>query len=113
MVVALVATLKAGAAYVPVDPGYPRDRVQYMLEDAGIAALLTQSHLADTLPPRQARVVLLDGDFAQDTPEDGDSANLGVEVHPENGAYAIYTSGSTGKPKGAVVPHRGIVNRLL
>ncbi|HJX29997.1 MAG TPA: condensation domain-containing protein, partial [Thermoanaerobaculia bacterium] len=112
MVVALVATIKAGAAYVPVDPGYPRDRVQYMLEDAGIAALLTQSHIAETLPPHQARVVLLDGDFAQHS-ENGDTANLGVEVLPENGAYAIYTSGSTGKPKGAVIPHRGIVNRLL
>jgi amino acid adenylation domain-containing protein len=108
LVVALVATLKAGAAYVPLDPGYPRERLQYMLEDAGIEILLTQSHLLDVLPEAEAERVLLD-QFEWDSGTD----NLGVAVDPGHPAYAIYTSGSTGRPKGAVIPHRGIVNRLL
>ncbi|HVS00719.1 MAG TPA: amino acid adenylation domain-containing protein, partial [Thermoanaerobaculia bacterium] len=107
MVVGLVATLKAGGAYVPLDPGYPRERLQFMLEDAGIEVLLTQGRLEAALPPHQARAVLLDGEI------DGPDTNPDVEVYPENPAYAIYTSGSTGRPKGAMVPHRGIVNRLL
>jgi len=109
LVVALVATLKAGAAYVPLDPGYPRERLEFMLEDAGMSVLLTQSHLEDVVPAGQAERVLLDR-FDWDA---GSGANLGVTVDPSNPAYAIYTSGSTGKPKGAMIPHRGIVNRLL
>ncbi len=109
LVVALVATLKAGAAYVPLDPGYPRERLQFMLEDAGIAVLLTQSHLEDVVPGGRAERVLLDR-FDWDA---GRADNLDVAVDPANPAYAIYTSGSTGRPKGAMVPHRGIVNRLL
>jgi amino acid adenylation domain-containing protein len=109
LVVSLVATLKAGAAYVPLDPGYPRERLEFMLEDAGMAILLTQSHLDEVVPAGQAERVLLDRfDW-----EAGSGANLGVAVDPGNPAYAIYTSGSTGRPKGAMIPHRGIVNRLL
>ncbi|WP_033287826.1 non-ribosomal peptide synthase/polyketide synthase [Amycolatopsis jejuensis] len=91
LVVALYAVHKAGAAYLPVDPDYPVERREFMLADA-------------------APAVVVDG------PVDAsgyDSADLGVRVPPESPAYVIYTSGSTGRPKGVVVPHRGIVNRLL
>jgi amino acid adenylation domain-containing protein len=109
LVIALVATLKAGAAYVPLDPGYPADRLRFMVEDARIAALLTQSHVE--APEFDGPRVMLDDAASWNGPE-VDGGNLGVQVFPENGAYAIFTSGSTGKPKGAVIPHRGIVNRL-
>ncbi len=110
MVVGLLAVLKAGAAYVPFDPGYPAERLRFMLDDARVGVLLTQSHLAAALPPHAARVVLLDAPFS------GAAAAPAVGAawaHADSPAYAIYTSGSTGRPKGAVVTHRGIVNRLL
>ena len=107
MVVGLLGILRAGAAYVPVDPSYPADRIAYMLADSGAPVLLTQERLAGALPEHGARVVLLDGG------EDWPASTEADEVPPESAAYAIYTSGSTGRPKGAAVPHQGIVNRLL
>nr|WP_249026664.1 non-ribosomal peptide synthetase [Amycolatopsis pretoriensis] len=94
LVTAILAVLKTGAAYLPLDPGYPADRIAFMLEDSAPALVLAT---ADDLPP-------LDG--VSDAP-------LDVPLRPENPAYVIYTSGSTGRPKGVVVPHEGIVNRLL
>ncbi|MFK0251245.1 non-ribosomal peptide synthase/polyketide synthase [Amycolatopsis azurea] len=91
LVAALYAVHKAGGAYLPVDRDYPADRVAFMLEDAAPAVVL------DELP-------VLDGYSAE---------NLGRVVDPSSPAYVIYTSGSTGRPKGVVVPHAGIVNRLL
>ncbi len=111
MVVGLVGILKAGGAYVPFDPSYPSERLAYMLEDSGIEVLLTQSRLAAGLPEMPAslrHLVALDGPV----PLDGPGFEIAAAI-PEGPAYAIYTSGSTGRPKGAVVPHRGIVNRLL
>ncbi|WP_372665337.1 non-ribosomal peptide synthetase [Amycolatopsis kentuckyensis] len=94
LVTAILAVLKTGAAYLPLDPGYPADRIAFMLQDAQPALVLAT---ADDLPR-------LDG--VSDAP-------LDVVLRPENPAYVIYTSGSTGRPKGVVVPHAGIVNRLL
>ncbi|WP_433325337.1 amino acid adenylation domain-containing protein [Spirillospora sp. CA-294931] len=91
LVVALLAILKAGAAYVPIDPDYPDDRIAYMLEDADPVLVVT----------------------ADDVDVPGDGSDLGVPVGPAHPAYVIYTSGSTGRPKGVVVPHEAIVNRLL
>ena len=110
MVVGLLGILKAGAAYVPFDPAYPAERLAFMLEDSGIAVLLTQSRLVAGLPalPESVRHVL-----KLDEEEFDGVGDLPADAIPEGPAYAIYTSGSTGKPKGAVVPHRGIVNRLL
>jgi amino acid adenylation domain-containing protein len=108
MVVALVAVLKSGGAYVPLDPGYPVERLAYMLEDSGVGVLLTQGHLAPTLPAHGAQVVLLDELWTLDEPASAPA----VETVPESLAYMIYTSGSTGRPKGAMNAHRGIVNRL-
>ncbi|MFL6259110.1 MAG: amino acid adenylation domain-containing protein, partial [Thermoanaerobaculia bacterium] len=91
MVVGLLAILKAGSAYLPLDPSLPEERLSYMMEDAGIGLLVTQD-----LP-----------DCSGESEE-----NLSVPVLPDNSAYVIYTSGSTGRPKGVVVSHRALGNRL-
>ncbi len=111
MVVALLGVLKAGAAYVPVDPEYPAERIAYMLEDARAAVLLTDEARLSELPLHGARVLCMDG--AEEAHSlDGASAPE-AEAWPESLAYVIYTSGSTGRPKGAMNAHSGIVNRLL
>ncbi|ASS74749.1 hypothetical protein CIG75_07015 [Tumebacillus algifaecis] len=110
MVVALYGVLKAGAAYVPIDPTLPADRVAYLLEDSQVRVLLTQEKLVGALPaPDGARLIAVD---AEDWSAESTS-NPEVAITPDHLAYMIYTSGSTGKPKGAMIPHRGIVNRLL
>ncbi len=103
LVTAILAVLKTGAAYLPLDPGYPAERIAFMLEDAAPALVLATG---DDLP----HAVRLDDPDLLDGVSD---APLDVVPRPENPAYVIYTSGSTGRPKGVVVPHAGIVNRLL
>jgi len=113
MVVGMLAILKAGAAHVPLDPSYPRERLAYMLEDCKPRVLLTQLHLKDSLPPVRAETVLLDDLSSRQTR--GDDLNLDareVGLTPRSLAYVIYTSGSTGLPKGALNEHRGMVNRI-
>ncbi|PRY37289.1 non-ribosomal peptide synthase protein (TIGR01720 family)/amino acid adenylation domain-containing protein [Umezawaea tangerina] len=102
LVVALLAVLKAGAAYLPLDLDHPRDRVAFMLADAGARVVLSVSDMASELPPGQD-VVLLDRESF-----DGADGNLDVPIDLHQAAYVIYTSGSTGKPKGVVVSHEGI-----
>ncbi|WP_053147486.1 non-ribosomal peptide synthetase [Pseudomonas sp. Pf153] len=110
MVVGLLAIHKAGGAYVPLDPEYPRERLAYMIEDSGIALLLTQGSLLAELPAEGVAVILLDqpagwlDGYSEGRPE--------VAVDPLNLAYVIYTSGSTGRPKGAGNSHAALVNRL-
>jgi amino acid adenylation domain-containing protein/non-ribosomal peptide synthase protein (TIGR01720 family) len=111
MVVGLLAILKAGGAYVPLDPEYPLDRLSYMIDDSGIALLLTQQHLLAQLPtPGNVRTLCLqaDADWLSDLP-DSDLPNIAAA---ENLAYLIYTSGSTGKPKGAGNRHVALHNRI-
>jgi amino acid adenylation domain-containing protein/non-ribosomal peptide synthase protein (TIGR01720 family) len=105
MVWALLGVLKTGAAYLPLDPAYPRELLSFMLKDSGVTVLLTQSELAHELPPHIAQVVILNDDHIG-------SGVSRIKVDPLNVAYAIYTSGSTGTPKAALNTHRGIVNRL-
>ncbi|KMS70850.1 non-ribosomal peptide synthetase [Streptomyces viridochromogenes] len=112
LVVALLAVLKAGAAYLPLDTGYPVERLAFMVEDAEPTLVLTAPDTARILPPG-VPLILLDTDTtAFDAAELTDDDRL-QPLRPEHPAYVIYTSGSTGRPKGAVVPHTGIVNRLL
>ena len=104
LVVALLAVLKAGGYYVPIDPGQPVERLAFMLADSGAAVLLTQQRLRDLLPPCAAATLALDTDgpaFAAESDQD-----LAGGATPANAAYAIYTSGSTGMPKRVVVEHR-------
>ncbi|WP_133979174.1 non-ribosomal peptide synthetase, partial [Pseudomonas inefficax] len=107
MVIGLLGILKAGAAYVPLDPEYPQERLTYLFEDSGIRLLLTQQHLRDALPvPAGVQTLMLDGD----TDLAGYSeANPACRVSADNLAYVIYTSGSTGKPKGTLLAHRNVV----
>jgi amino acid adenylation domain-containing protein len=111
MVAGLLGILKAGAAYVPLDPGYPNERLAYMLADSSPAALLTQSSLQDSLPHRELPpVVLLDAVMDGYSESNPDPVELGLTAR--NLAYVIYTSGSTGRPKGVMVEHRNVVNFL-
>jgi amino acid adenylation domain-containing protein len=113
MIVALLATLKAGAAYVPLDPGYPQDRLQFMAQDAQISALLTASDIADRLQlGGNCRTVLLDRDKDRQVIGACSQQAPQVQLSDENLAYVIYTSGSTGRPKGVQCTHRGVVNLL-
>jgi amino acid adenylation domain-containing protein len=111
MVASLLAVMKAGAAYVPLDPGYPAGRLAGMLEDADVGALVTEARLADRLPAHGAAVLALDADAAA---IDAESAGpVDVDPDPDLPAYVIFTSGSTGRPKGAANAHRGVLNRLF
>jgi len=114
MVVSQLAILKAGAAYVPLDPTYPAERLEYMAQDAQLELLVTESSLADALPWSREKSVQLDTD-APEIAALSDSIvvpNAALDGQPEDPAYVIYTSGSTGSPKGVVVPHRAVVNFL-
>ncbi len=108
LVAALLGVLKSGAAYLPLDPDYPRERLAYMLADSGATVLLTQRQLAEEAPAA-ATVLLLDDPSVWAGRPAEDPAPL---AGPLDAAYAIYTSGSTGQPKGVLVPHRAICNRL-
>jgi amino acid adenylation domain-containing protein len=110
MVVGLLAIMKAGGAYMPLDPAYPKERLAFTLADSHVSVLLTHSRLVNNLPLHSAQVVSIDTDttaFANYSPE-----NVVSNANPENLAYVIYTSGSTGKPKGVQIPHRAVVNFL-
>jgi amino acid adenylation domain-containing protein/non-ribosomal peptide synthase protein (TIGR01720 family) len=108
MVVALLGVLKAGGAYLPLDPAHPRERLSYVLRDAGARLLLSTSRLAEGWPDDAAVPVLrLDADA--DLLNEERAENPRLEVSADNLAYVIYTSGSTGRPKGVCVTHRGVV----
>jgi amino acid adenylation domain-containing protein len=107
VIVALIAILKAGAAYVPFDPNYPQQRIAFMLEDTQVAVLVTDSTRARDLPPFRGAVVLLDQDRSVIDAEA--VSNPVAEGIAESLAYVLYTSGSTGIPKGTCVPHRAVV----
>ncbi len=110
MVVAIWATVKAGAAYVPLNTEDPKSRIAEIIDDCQPKAVLTQPHLADCLPA-DANVTVV-GDGAADIAESNDD-NLGFAPEPDALAYMIYTSGSTGKPKGVTVEHEAIHNRVV
>uniref|UniRef100_UPI0039F03DFF amino acid adenylation domain-containing protein n=1 Tax=Bordetella sputigena TaxID=1416810 RepID=UPI0039F03DFF len=108
LVVSLLAVLKTGAAYVPLDPEYPDDRLAYMMRDSAPALLLTQSWLSDRMRAWTGAVLEVD---TLDLAGEPDHAPE-IPVHAEQACYVIYTSGSTGKPKGATNRHVGLGNRI-
>lgn len=113
MVVGILAILKAGAAYLPLDPNYPAERLRYMLEDAAPRVVLTQRKLQAALSATGAELILLDtqwNEISGDAPENLLSAELGLSS--QNLVYVIYTSGSTGRPKGAAMTHCSMVNLI-
>ncbi|WP_405163065.1 amino acid adenylation domain-containing protein [Nocardia sp. NBC_01499] len=112
VVVAMLAVLKAGGAYLPVDPDYPLDRVRYMIVDAAPVAILTDTATAPVLPDTDVPFLFIDD------AGDADAANLadadrGGPLRPANLAYLVYTSGSTGRPKGIATTHRNMVNGAI
>jgi amino acid adenylation domain-containing protein len=107
LVVAMQAVLKSGAAYLPLDPAYPGDRLAYMLTDSSAHLVVTVSDLTAALPAQPSKVLLDDHSaLVAEHPVDRPQRTVG----PDALAYVIYTSGSTGRPKGVMVPHRGVVN---
>jgi amino acid adenylation domain-containing protein len=109
-VVALLGVLKAGGAYLPLDPSYPRERIAFMLEDADAPVLLTERHLLAGLPGLRAEVIALDSEREAVSLPGGE--NLQNVASPAALAYCIYTSGSTGRPKGVMIRHRSALNLL-
>lgn len=107
MVAALLGILKAGGAFLPLDPGYPSERLAFMLEDSGAPVLVTERSLVSRLPERLPTVVFLDEADGRGSEGTGERPVL-----PESLAYAIYTSGSTGVPKAVLVTHRSLTNAM-
>jgi amino acid adenylation domain-containing protein len=113
MVAAMLGVLKSGAAYVPLDPAYPQDRLNFMVEDAKLAALITDASSKNSLIFARDKTLSLNEDASLLAAKP--SANIlrdAKSAKPSDCAYVIYTSGSTGKPKGVLVPHRAVVNFL-
>ena len=105
---ALLGALKAGAAYVPLDPGLPDERLRWIVAAVDAAVLVTRRELLERIDPEASRPALL-----LDEPEgEANGADPDVEVLPANAAYVLFTSGSTGVPKGVTVPHRAVINTI-
>jgi amino acid adenylation domain-containing protein/non-ribosomal peptide synthase protein (TIGR01720 family) len=116
MVISVLAVLKAGAAYLPLDPEYPRERLAYMLSDAAVTVVLSMKGLVDRLVP-EAKALLLDDPALQTrlncvSDRNPTDAERGTAVFPQHPVYVIYTSGSSGKPKAVVGTHCAMLNRL-
>lgn len=108
MIVAMIAILKAGAAYLPVDPEYPSDRIQYIISDSGCDVLVTHSQYTKSVHV-QGKILFIDT-LCLDA---NDGTNIETQTSSSNLAYLIYTSGSTGNPKGVMIEHKSIVNTLF
>ena len=105
LVVAVLATLKSGAAYVPLDPDYPEERIALMIEDSGLKTVLATTSQVHTLPAvSDVEVIRVDVDRNED------ESSFSVSVEPSDLSYVIYTSGSTGRPKGVMIEHANVIN---
>ena len=110
MITCMAGVLKAGAAYLPLDPTYPADRILFSLQECGSAVVLTQTHLRSLFEGAAVEAVAVDGwDFLAGLP----SSNPEIRPQPDDCAYVIYTSGSTGQPKGVMIGHRSLLNLVL
>jgi len=111
MVVGQLAILKAGGAYAPIDPAYPKERITYMIEDAGISVVLTQEKHMQALPTN-VRLICLE-DVLRCPIDPKRASNPVSNATAKNLAYVIYTSGSTGRPKGVEIEHAGLANLVI
>src|SRR5262249_28260033 len=110
MLIGLLAIMKTGAAYVPIDPAYPKDRTTAILADSGVQTIVTEAHLAIDLRERACQLICVDVEWDEIA---GNSDQKPIcKVAPTDLAYVIYTSGSTGKPKGVEIEHGALVNLL-
>lgn len=110
MIISLLGILKSGAAYVPVDPSFPEDRIKYLLEDSGVKILITSGDIALNFESDSRKIFLIDKNFSSLLNESEDAPVTGVT--PSDLLYIIYTSGSTGKPKGVLMMHKSLSNLL-
>ena len=107
---ASLAVMEAGAAYLPIDPNYPRERLSFILTDSGARIVLSDSTVAGRLPEGSWRLILLDREeVAGRTPTDGQT----TQICPDHLSYVIYTSGSTGTPKGVEITHKNLLNLVF
>ena len=111
--VAMLATLQAGAAYVPIDPALPKDRILYMLSKSRPAVLVAQQHTCLMLGPLPCAALDPDSESSRRSDAGPGELTATKPVTPEDPAYVIFTSGSSGRPKGVVVRHRNVVNQLF
>ncbi|MFZ5987147.1 MAG: amino acid adenylation domain-containing protein, partial [Bacillota bacterium] len=109
LVTGIMAIIKAGGAYMPIDPEYPKERIRYMLEDSGVEVLLVQHHLASNVKDMVTHVIELERGLCTDI----EDLNPQILMDSSNLAYVIYTSGSTGKPKGVMIEHKSLINFLF
>ncbi|MDQ6815148.1 MAG: condensation domain-containing protein, partial [Bacteroidota bacterium] len=112
MIVGILGILKAGAAYVPIDPGYPAERIQFLLQDTQ-AKVVVSNHSCGMKLPGLAGVQIIETDTDAEIIRSQPAANLSITISADYPAYVIYTSGSTGKPKGVVIEHSSLINYLL
>jgi amino acid adenylation domain-containing protein len=110
MMIVILAILKAGAAYLPLDPSYPIDRIKYMLEDSQVKLILAQKKLLSLLSTTNHQVVLVDDHSLFNTYSKGNIDRAAISLSVSNLAYIVYTSGSTGQPKGVMIEHRSVLN---
>jgi amino acid adenylation domain-containing protein len=110
MIVCMLGVLKSGAAYLPLDPAYPAQRLSFMMEDAGARVVLTAGGLVEGVDGRDTKVVRLDSEWAEIAVESEE--NPANSIGPDNLAYVIYTSGSTGRPKGVAITHYSAVTMI-
>jgi len=108
LIIAILAILKAGCGYLPIDLAYPSERLAFILQDAEAPVLLTQRNLAANLPSTNAKIICVDAILAEPV-QPGEEKNLQSAVSADNLAYVIYTSGTTGNPKGTLITHRNVV----
>lgn len=109
MIVSILAVLKAGGAYLPLDPKYPKERISYMIDDSSVGIILTSPDQTGEIPKTNAELFLVDlSDL-----ESGRCENPDTEVGANHLAYTIYTSGSTGNPKGVQIEHHSLVNYIF
>ncbi len=111
MLIAILGVLKAGAAYVPIDPNYPNKRIQYILEDTQAKVVLTNKSYKNKFA-RTQEILLVDTEETKAKLMQENVDNLTTEVSKHNLAYVIYTSGTTGKPKGVMIEHKGVINLI-
>ena len=111
MLISMLAVLKCGAAYLPMDPIFPPERLDYMLDDAKVKVIITNSKLINIFSGFKGKSVFIDEEFEKI--KRCDNINPDIKINPDNLAYVIYTSGSTGNPKGVQIKHSSVVNFLL
>ena len=110
LIIAIIAIQKAGAAYVPIDIAYPKDRVAFMIKDAQVKIVLTQKAYQQLLPNDQINIICLDEEWGNN--QTNSLTDLGIINQSTDLAYMIYTSGSTGKPKGVMISHENVFHQL-